>query len=264
MTEIINLREPDPEPKGDFCLTPTARDIHHLLHTCQSFGWLGVVVGEPGTGKTAAITDYAARAEGGDVRLCRMTRAASRLQQGLVRLAEALGCGSMPNVSASELYNAVRYRAGWMSNGLLILDEAQHLEDDLLEALRDLFDEVRDDGVVFGVVLVGNRGLMDRLSKTDKRRGRAGFSQFTGRIGAKLDLSAPKAADVEALCAHHGIDGKRAVALVKKAAQLPGALQKVRNLFGVARELGDGAITLKTLEDAAPVVGIPNLKGGAA
>lgn len=264
MTEIVNLREPPPEPKGDFCLTPTARDIHNLLRTCQSYGWLGVVIGEPGTGKTAAITDYAARPESGEVRLCRMTRTAAKLQPSLVRLAEVMGCGAMPNMAAAELYNAIRYRTGWMSNGLLVLDEAQHLEDDVLEAIRDLFDEVGAEGVVFGVVLVGNRGLMDRLSKTDKRRGHAGFSQLTGRIGAKLDLTGPKAADVEALCAHHGIEGKRAVSLVKKAAQLPGALQKVRNLLGVARELGDGAITLKALEDAAQVVGLPTLKGGAA
>jgi len=264
MTEVVNLREPPPEPKGDFCLTPTARDIQNTLRTCQSYGWLGVVVGEPGTGKTAAITDYATQPEADDVHLCRMTRAAVRLQPGLVRLAEVMGCGAGPNWAAAELYNAIQYRAKWMTNGLLILDEAQHLEDDFLEAIRDLFDEVGAEGVVFGVVLVGNRGLMDRLSKTDKRRGHAGFSQFTGRIGAKLDLTAPKAADVEALCAHHGIDGKRAVTLVKAVARLPGGLQKVRNLFGVARELGDGAITLNALEDAAQVVGLPSPKGGAA
>jgi|GEM_PF-1917215 len=260
MTEVITLREPPPEPKGDFCLTPTARDIHNLLRTCQGHGWLGVVIGEPGTGKTAAITDYAERPDRGEVRLCRMTRAASRLQPGLVRLATVMGGPASPNMAASELQDTVLYRAMCMTNGLLILDEAQHLEDDMLHAVRDLFDEADAGGATCGVVLVGNRDLMDRLSKTR-------FNQFTGRLGAILDLkdlSAPTADDIAALCAHHGVDGKRAVDLVKKAARLPGALQKVRKLLGVARELGDGAITLTALEGAARVVGLPNLKGGAA
>ena len=69
---------------------------------------------------------------------------------------------------------------------------------------------------------------------------------------------------MDAICAHHGIQGARAVAIVMKAAQLPGGLQKVRNLFEMARELGNGAITYTALAQAAPVCGLRNIVQGAA
>lgn len=253
MTEVVTLLREGGKANGEFCQTPTARDIMNVLSVCQAQGWIGVVVGQPGTGKTTAITAYAGESWSG-AKVCRMTRAAAKLQPGLVRLASAIGAYVEPHRGAHDIHQELVVVASNMDRGLIILDEAQHMDDDLLEAVRDLYDETR-----VGIVLVGNHELTSRWSDQSNRRRYNNFAQLRGRIGPQIDLSHPSAEDVEEICRHRGIEGARAVEIVKKAAKLPGALQKVRNLFEVASELGDGRITYTSLKQAAPVVGLKNL-----
>lgn len=257
MTEVINLHPTPAESKGDFCLTPTARHIMGVLSVCQQRGFLGVIVGEPGTGKTTAVNAYVEGQKDAAV-ACRMTRSAAKLQPGLVKLATEIGAYVAANWGSHDLYQELVSRTRRFTKfqpGLIILDEAQHMEDDLLEGVRDLYDETR-----IGIALVGNQELTRRWTDQSNRRRYNGFAQFRGRIGPQPPpFLRPKPEDIEAICAHHGIREARAVKLVKRVAALPGALQKVRNLFDVARDLGGEPMTHATLQEAAMVVGVGDL-----
>jgi DNA transposition AAA+ family ATPase len=192
---------------------------------------------------------------------CRMTKAAAKLQPGLVRLAHALGAYVSPNGGANELYQDIRGTLELRSSLLLILDEAQHMDDELLETVRDLYDESNDAqrDRQMGLVLVGNYGLTDRWTdRSAKRRKFSNFKQLRGRLGPMLDFGAPTAEDVSALCGHHGITGRQACGMIAKVATAPGGLHNVANLLRVAVQLAGpgGAISPRHLDEAALVTGV--------
>lgn len=253
MSEVISLHKDNAPANPGFCLTPTAQSITNLLTFCQRHGQIGVVVGDPGTGKTTAVRAFQ-EAQAGVV-YCRMTKAAAKLQPGLVRLAHAVGAYASPNGGANELYQDIIRAMEMRSNLLLILDEAQHMDDELLETIRDLYDESSNPLMLrqVGLVLVGNYGLTDRWTdRSAKRRKFSNFKQLRGRVGPMLDFGAPTADDVTALCAHHGIAGRQAYALVTKVAADSGGLHNVANLLRVASQLaGPGEkISHRHLDDA--------------
>lgn len=254
MSEVISLHKDSAPANPGFCLTPTAQEITDLLSFCQHYGQIGVVVGDPGTGKTTAVRAF--REVQSDVVYCRMTKAAAKLQPGLVRLAHALGAYPSPNGGANELYQDIVRTMEMRSNLLLILDEAQHMDDELLETVRDLYDESSDEHLDrrMGLVLVGNYGLTDRWTdRSAKRRKFSNFKQLRGRVGPMLDFGAPSADDVAALCAHHGIAGRQACGVVSKAAKEAGGLHNLANLLRVAAQLAgpDGKISPRHLDEAS-------------
>lgn len=258
MSEVISLHKDDAPANPGFCLTPTARDITSLLTFCQRYGQIGVVVGDSGTGKSTAVQAFQEAHSG--VVYCRMTKAAAKLQPGLVRLAHGLGAYVSQNGGANELYQDIRRTLELRSDLLLILDEAQYMDDELLESVRDLYDESNDprQNRQMGLVLVGNHGLTDRWSdRSAKRRKFNNFKQLRGRLGPMLDLRAPTVDDVSALCAHHGITGRQACGMIAKVATAPGGLHNVANLLRVAVQLaGPGAaISPRHLDEAALVTG---------
>lgn len=56
MAEIVEFHPPD---ASGFVMTPTAEAIVSLLDYCQRYAELGLIVGDPGVGKTTAIAHYA-------------------------------------------------------------------------------------------------------------------------------------------------------------------------------------------------------------
>lgn len=236
--------------KSTICATRTAAAIDRLLASCHHHRLIGVVIGEPGTGKTTAAGDYTARRR--DAVYCRIPKSADKLQPGLLRIGAALGGYTVPNASANDAYfevvRALQYREG----ALLILDEAQHMADDLLEAVRDLYDEGD-----LGLALIGNPELAERWSGRGNRQRYGTFAQLRGRLGPQLELPRPLTEDIEAVIRHHGIDGKASEKLLTQAAGRPGGLHNVEYVLRAARSLaGDGKpLSFGVLKDAAVITG---------
>lgn len=233
-----------------YCKTPTGNDIHNLLSICRQFNMMGMVVGEPGTGKSTAAEAFSNVDNG--VVLCRMTKATGELQPMLVRLCEAMGAGNSPNQSKAELYELVLYNLTqyFASSPLLILDEAQHLSDDALECIRDLYDEAK-----IGIVLIGNRGVK-RWEQAKKGKKANSFAQLRGRIGPFMELTSPQDEDVTAICEHHQL--QTGLELIRKVARKEGQLHLVAKIIQVASELAgkDQPIAHDNLKKAASVVGV--------
>lgn len=237
-------------PPQGYCPTPTAQDIHNLLTLCRKYRIMGVVVGEPGTGKSTAAEAFATVEKG--IVLCRVTKAASDIQPLLVRLCKAMGENVSPNQSKADLYETALWglTQPFSAKNLLLFDEAQHLSDDALECVRDLFDESQ-----VGVVLVGNKGLK-RWETSQKSKKANSFAQLRGRIGQFMDLKAPLDEDLATICEYHKLQG--CLPIIRKVARKEGQLHLVAKLIQVACDLVEEGqpITPNVLKGAATIVGV--------
>ncbi len=155
-------------------IVPTA-DMQAALHMVQNtmqrpFNRVASITGSPGTGKTVA-SHYIADSLGGN-RLCAykgMTK-----KDMLVQLAGE--CGH-PNPQSCNY----GYLMGWLGakvdGALFLIDEANHLGWQHLEALRYLADESGATVILFGTELL-KQNFSDRKTKVL-------LAQLSSRIGAK-------------------------------------------------------------------------------
>jgi hypothetical protein len=254
MTEVVSLHQSEEDP--GYCLTPTVRGITGLLDNCHQHSLLGVVIGEPGTGKSTAIEAYVKDHD--NAILCRMTKTTGGIQPMLVRLWQCVGGQMLNHAGAPELYEKIldELKRPYFEP-LLIVDEAQQLSDEALEGLRDLYDEAK-----IGLVLVGNEQLSSRWStpQTKSAKSHAKYRYFAplrGRIGRPLEIRKPLKQDIQALCDYHKIEGREARKLMEIVASEPGYLHNVNNLLRVAKGLAssDSRLTLCNLKDAAQLTG---------
>lgn len=238
MTTQENIAAPGQREKlGDICDTPTMTDLANLFHLCQAEGELGIVTGEPGTGKTTAARRYATDNSG--AYLVTMSPAASALVPSLARIGEALG--AFPSSSGACAWsNAIHAALSYQFNPhVLLIDEAHHLADTSVEEIRAIFD-----ATTVGVVFIGSREIRERWA--GKR-----WAQLASRIFLRIDLNGPLPADVDAICAAAGIEGKRPRDLIRRAAGTPGGLRVVRQILRVAAKLsGPGPLKSEHIEAA--------------
>ena len=251
MADIVSLPTGGRQEKPEFCSTMTARNIAAALTVCRNRQKMGCVVGTSGVGKTTAIAEFAKNTS--DVTLCRMTKAAGRLQPGLVRIAMEMGAYATTYMSSAEIYDSILRNISSFTDQLLILDEAQHMDDDLLEAVRDIYDEKP-----VGIVLVGSTELTDRFEAKSAAKRRK-WAQLISRLTVRLDIPTVPPEDISALCDHHGIVGKRSLELLTRSASRGGGLRNVNERIENARKLaGDNPIQLNHLEDAELVLSVRN------
>ena len=249
MSNVTNLHADPPQANSGFCMTLNAQRMMALFSTCQDRGELGLLVGESGVGKTTAALAYAREANDLGATYCRMIGAAAKRQPGMIRIADALGSKVSPNASAYEAHSAI-LAIGKIGGGhVLLLDEANYMDDDLLESIRDIHDETHG-----GIVLIGGINLLDRLE--DGRRNRR-FGAFMSRVGQNMNIKGVLDADIDALCQLHGIAGKNARDLVRRAARRPGGMHKATRLIGIARKIAASghAIGLEHIQQAELLVG---------
>ena len=145
--------------------------------------------GDPGTGKTTAVVRFLEGLPAETPRLfvpaARFTRPAELHQAILFDLgADYRGLGDTELRLAVTDHLLTGLAAGTPT--VLVLDEAQHLADDVLEEVRLLGNVRGRNGPAAFVVLVALPGLRDRL-------GEAGLAAFAQRLAARhrLDPLAP-------------------------------------------------------------------------
>lgn len=251
MAEVVSLHTGEGGAKSAFCHTPTAGAILSTLKTCLTLRKMGCIVGGPGVGKSTTIAEFSR--DNRDVTVCRMVKAAGRLQPGLVRIVTAIGGYAATQMGSADLYAEILRRWGgpYMSSTLLVIDEAQHMEDELLEAVRDLFDEGRG-----GIALVGSTELTERWESKSAAKRRK-WAQLTSRLTVRFDIPASLPEDIAALCDHHDIVGKRSRDMLARAAAGDGGLRNVAIRIDIARKMaGNTAIGPNHLEEAERVLGL--------
>ena len=209
--------------------TPTFEAITNLLSGCQETRLLGVVVGAPGTGKSTATEAYAAGRRGAVY--CRMERVAEKSRAGMLLILEAVERCKPYLVSEFDASQRIKRAMRDMADPVLILDEAQHMSDGLLESARDIYD-----GCEMGLVLVGNPTLQERWSGKGGRR-RQTFDQLRGRMGPQLTLKRPTEKDIGGILRHHGIEDDSTREKLATLAREPGGLHNTDPVLSIARRI---------------------------
>ncbi|MDT8428522.1 MAG: AAA family ATPase [Pseudomonadales bacterium] len=208
--------------------TPTARRVLAGLQYAQMSGDISLVYGGAGIGKTQGARRYAALHP--NVWVATMTAATNALGPCLERV--ALACGMRPSTTRAARLESDLIDRLTDTDGLLVIDEAQHLATRALEALRALHDAT---GV--GLAILGNDLVYARL--TGGRRS-AEFAQLFSRIGKRVRLTRPSEGDVSALIAAWGIDGEKEVRVLMDIARKPGALRGVTKALRLASLFAQG------------------------
>lgn len=224
-----------------FVDTTISRRVLAALGYAQMAGDIAVVYGGAGLGKTKATRRYAEQHS--SVWLVEMTRSHGRLLGALERIAATLGLRGIAREPA-KVQDKIHDRVEG-TGGLLVIDEAQHLDNDALEAIRAIHDAT---GI--GVVLIGNEVLYSRL--TGGKRD-AGFAQLFSRIGKRVRLTRASAADADAIADAWNVEDAEARELLRDIVAKPGALRgatKCLRLASVSSAAGARGITAQHLVHA--------------
>lgn len=213
----------------DWVETPSARQILSALSYAQLAGDIATVYGGAGVGKTLTARHY--RTSAPNVWITTMTPATAVVGSALERVALTLGLRPAGRASRVEGDIIERMRD---TQGLLVVDEAQHLGPRALDAMRALHDAT---GV--GVTFMGNEIVYAQLTGNTRS---IGFAQLFSRIGKRVRLTRPRAGDVDALIDAWGVHERDAANLLREIAKKPGALRGVTKTLRLASMFaaGDG------------------------
>lgn len=222
-----------------FMRTDTAAQVWAMLAFAQHSPDMTVVAGAPGVGKTMTARGY--QAAGSNVWIATMDPDLSTPTKMLVEIAAAL---SLPVRNNATVRREIGERIN-RSGGLIVVDEAQHLNRAALDMLRSLHDRY---GV--GVALLGNHGL---FAGTSVSSASDGFAQFYSRVGMKRLFAAPKRSDVDQLLDAWSVTDREMRAYLARVAGQPGALRAVDKCLRAATTVAAGLgepLTLRALKAA--------------
>lgn len=213
-----------------FVATPTAQRIEFAFQVAQ-MGRIVVIATGPGTGKTMTAEHYQASAS--NVWLVTMRQSTKSVSAMIAQVMTAMGLLTKSGWTQQRSNQVIEYVTG--KKGLVIIDEANHLDRESLEELRGWHDATG-----LGIALCGNEELAMRI------RGNGGghaFARLNSRIAQMHIQDLPREEDVTAF-----LD---ALDIVEPAMRKPlidrglspshGGLREVRQILETANMLAIGA-----------------------
>lgn len=213
-----------------FIDTPASRDIMLRLEIAQ-MGRITVVATGPGTGKTMTAQHYKASI-GDTVWYAAMLKSSGSIAGMIDKVMRAM---------------KIQHKSGWTRQrsdqvmdfvgdreGLLIIDEANHLDLEAIEELRGWHDAT---GV--GIALLGNEELWVRIKGGADAHA---YARLNSRIASSYLQDAPSEDDVRTYLAAIDIDDPDTLKLMVKVALSPrsGGLREVRQILEIANMLAIG------------------------
>lgn len=216
-------------PAPSYVETPTGSRVLDALMYAQTAGDMIVVYGGAGLGKTSALKRYAQTSP--SVWVATMTPATASVVTALEEVAEALGLRDLHG-GAARLQRAIVRRLR-DTEGLLIIDEAQHLSVAALDQLRSLHDAA---GI--GLALVGNEAVYARMTGGNRA---AFLDRLYSRIGKRVRIVQSVQGDVTALAQAWGVSEPDTLRLLADIAAKPGALRAVTKCLRLGHMLAAGA-----------------------
>lgn len=226
-----------------------ATETTDALERMMGFAQLGEMVAaalEAGCGKSSAARNYKACYP--NVIYVEVPKSAGAPNNLLKLILAELGV-SKPQGGTYDMSKQVCDLLRRASNPLLIIDEAQHLNEASLEEIRSWYDKFAGErNANFGVALLGNIGVMQKLGR---------HAQLYSRLSLKHVQIHPTPADIEALsdawiitdpliraelqkiCGRQGglRNGTKALRLARMISDNEGRVLDIQHLRGAWREL---------------------------
>lgn len=206
-------RQSTPNVNPGFVMTETTKQITADLAYAQYSKSLAVIFGASGVSKTETALEY--QRNNNNVWMITGSPSVSGLTECLYELAMELGLDQAPR-RKGPLSRVIRQRLH-NSEGLVIVDEADHLDYNTLEELRILQEKAN-----VGMVLIGNNRVYTQF--TGGRRDED-FARLFSRIAKKRGIHECKKSDVKAIAQAWGLMGEEEQSLMQQISQRPGALR---------------------------------------
>ncbi|EJH1212864.1 AAA family ATPase [Escherichia coli] len=216
-----------PEPPR-FVETRTARQIWTSMRFASLTESISVICGNPGVGKTEAAREF--RRTNNNVWMITITPSCASVLECLTELAYELGMNDAPR-RKGPLSRALRRRLEG-TQGLVIIDEADHLGAEVLEELRLLQESAR-----IGLVLMGNHRVYSNMTGGNRT---VEFARLFSRIAKRTAINKTKIDDVKAIADAWQITGENERELLQQIAQKPGALRILNHSLRLAAMTAHG------------------------
>lgn len=232
-------KKSSPVVNPGFVMTTTAKQIMDDMTYAQISESIVVIFGASGVGKSEALREY--KRNNNNVWHVTASPSRSSLTECLYEIAMELDMEQAPR-RKGPLSRVIRKRL-MGTEGLIVIDEADHLDYPTLEELRILQEET---GV--GMVLVGNNRVYTQL--TGGRRNED-FARLFSRIAKKRGIHKTKIADVKAIAEAWSVTGDKERALMQQISERPGGLRLLTKTLKLAAMFCKGElITEKALRAA--------------
>lgn len=198
-----------------FVMTETAKQIIADMNYALATESIVIIHGISGVGKTTALREF--QRTNNNVWVITTSPSRSTMTECMYELAMELGMENAPRLRG-PLARALRRRL-LNTKGLIVVDEADHLDRPTLEELRILVEEV---GI--GMVLVGNSRVYTQLTGGQRSED---FARLYSRVAKKRALTKAKKADVMAVASAWNIEGAVERDLLVRISERPGAMRLV-------------------------------------
>lgn len=206
----ISIEAPEPPL---FFETETSKQLANMLAFAQR-GRIVVAALGAGLGKTKSAKQYQACYS--NVFLATMTPSTAGVNNMQIEVLEALG-ESNASGTPQKLSKRIRAIVKDLRNGLIVIDEAQHLSEKALEEIRGWHDAT---GI--GIALFGNISILQRLEGGNRRDA---FAQLFSRVSLKVVRPQPLHGDVEPMAHAWGIFDDEIINYLRKIVMTPGGLR---------------------------------------
>jgi DNA transposition AAA+ family ATPase len=202
--------------------TPSSERVLDGLRYAQLASDMVIIYGGAGLGKTKAIERYVKSAPN----VWHLTAAPSSrgVVACLAEIARAIGLRDYIR-TADVLHRQICKRLE-ATNGLLVVDEAQHLNVEALEQIRSIHDAAK-----VGVALVGNETIYSRMTAGNRA---PYLDRLFSRIGKRIKLGKASEGDVDKMMKAWEINDKDCRAQIRDIANKPGALRVLTKTLRLA------------------------------
>ena len=241
--QVDTIVERAHEQRPEFLETPTAERILSGLAYAKANGDMITIFGAPGVGKTSAIRHFESRYP--HVWVATITPACAAVVPALEEVSEAVGLREA-SAGARRLSRAIQARVRDV-DGIIVIDEAQHLSMGAIEVLRSIHDAT---GV--GLALVGNELSYSRLSGGRS----AAYAQIHSRLGLRMHVLPPGPKDVRVIANRWRVRDGKVLELLERIASKPGGLRSVTKVLRIATVAGANAPTFERVRGAVVHLGV--------
>lgn len=222
-----------------FIETATARQIFKSCEFAQIAKCLVPIYGASGVGKTKAIQHFTEQHKG-NVWLVTASPSRSSLSEILYEIALELGINDIPRRKGMLSRLISKKMKG--TEGLLIIDEADHLPYEALEELRIIQEEVD-----IGLVLVGNDKVYTRM-KGGVRHDDA-YARLWSRMAKRTAIHKVKKQDVSVIAKAWGLEqDEEALKVMHAITETGGGLRILTQTLRLAGMVAKGANQLITAD----------------